>query len=606
VTILRTGSSTFIRAAAPSKSYGQAARLNLHADNPVGTGEFVYLQFGLPKDLHKGATVTSAHLRVQQDGDWTPTGPRTLTKQRINAKWLLSTIKWVNRPGLVTGTDVALTQSTVGDLAVWDWDVTTDVQAWVNGAPNYGWRIIADVTSTRYLRGFTAKVGRPALVVEYAYPPAVPTSLHPSAGAVSVSKPVVRFDTGDITAVNVQVDPAAAATPAFDSGWVTTTANELNLAATAYAGLAVGASTQWRVRVRNDVSVAPSSWSQWVTFSRVAKPALTITQPTGTVLESTPPITWTMTGMVEWQVTVALASKPSVIIHDSGRKPGTSPGAYTPPKPVFTKNGAAYLITVGGWDAVDREYTTGDPRRSEATTTAVLTDDPGIVAVDWITAQQQTNAPWVDLVWQRPAMPDGWIVVRDGEWIYDTHTAGDLNVSGTTYTFRDWTAAPNREHVYRVAPIENGVNGRGGPTDTVVPEIKGIWLGDPDTGDEVMLFGNDDPEPEYGEEVDTFTGIGATSSIDVLTALRGWEAPITGLLTDALDRTAVDDLDTMYRWKGDRTRELRLAWADVNVPGTIGNVQLPPRRVGTTPYGVTRGVSFQFKQTGELPFDTDL
>jgi hypothetical protein len=119
----------------------------------------------------------------------------------------------------------------------------------------------------------------------------------------------------------------------------------------------------------------------------------------------------------------------------------------------------------------------------------VLTDDPGIVAVDWITAQQQTNAPWVDLVWQRPAMPDGWIVVRDGEWIYDTHTAGDLNVSGTTYTFRDWTAAPNREHVYRVAPIENGVNGRGGPTDTVVPEIKGIWLGDPDTGDEVSPDG---------------------------------------------------------------------------------------------------------------------
>jgi hypothetical protein len=300
-----------------------------------------------------------------------------------------------------------------------------------------------------------------------------------------------------------------------------------------------------------------------------------------------------------------LASKPSVVIHDSGRKPGTG-GVYTPPKPVFTKNGASYLITVGGWDAVDREYTTGDPRRSEATTTATLTDAPGIVTVDWITAQQQTNAPWVDLVWQRPAMPDGWIVVRDGEWIYDTHTAGDLNVSGTTYTFRDWTAAPNREHVYRVAPIENGVNGRGGPTDTVVPEIKGIWLGDPDTGDEVMLFGPDNPEPEYGEEVDTFAGIGATTTIDVVTALRGWEGTVTGLLTDALERTAVDDIDTLYRFKGDPTLGLRLAWADVNIPVTIRNVQPTPQRGGTTPYGVTRGVSFQFKQTGELPFDTDL
>jgi hypothetical protein len=114
-----------------------------------------------------------------------------------------------------------------------------------------------------------------------------------------------------------------------------------------------------------------------------------------------------MTGMVEYQVTVARAYKPSVIIHDSGRRPGTV-GAYTPAKPVFTTNGASYIITVGGWDAVDREYTTGDPRRSEASTTALLDDDPGIVAVDWVTAQQQTFAPWVDLVWQRVAMPDGW------------------------------------------------------------------------------------------------------------------------------------------------------------------------------------------------------
>jgi hypothetical protein len=604
VAILRSGSSTFARAAAPSKPYGQAARLNLHAASPVGTEEFVYLQFGLPKDLHKGATVTSAHLRVQQDGEWLPVGARTLTKQRIGEKWLLSTLTWRTRPNPVTGTDVALTQTTTGDLAVWDWDVTADVQAWVNGAPNYGWRIVSDTSSTRYLRGFLARTGKPALVVEYAYPPATPTSLHPSAGAVSVNKPVVRWDTGDITAAQVQVDPAAAATPAFDSGWVTTTANELNLAATTYAGLALNASTQWRVRVRNDLGLV-SSWSQWVTFSRVAKPALTITQPTGTVLESTPPITWTMAGMVEYQVTVARAYKPSVIIHDSGRRPGTV-GAYTPPKPVFTTNGASYVITVGGWDAVDREYTTGDPRRSEASTTALLDDDPGIVAVDWVTAQQQTFAPWVDLVWQRVAMPDGWVVFRDGERVYDTSTAGALNVSGTTYTYRDWTASPNREHTYRVAPVENGTTGRGGPTDTTTPAVTGVWLGDPATGDDVMLFGTENPEPEYGEEADTFTGIGATATIDVVTALRGWEGTVTGLLTDALDRTAVTDVDTLYRWKGDPTLPLRLSWADVNIPVTIRNVQPTPQRGGTTVSGVTRSVSFSFKQTGELPFDTDL
>jgi hypothetical protein len=54
VTILRSGSSTFARAAAPSKPYGQAARLNLHAASPVGTEEFVYLQFGSAEGLTQG------------------------------------------------------------------------------------------------------------------------------------------------------------------------------------------------------------------------------------------------------------------------------------------------------------------------------------------------------------------------------------------------------------------------------------------------------------------------------------------------------------------------------------------------------------------------
>jgi hypothetical protein len=120
------------------------------------------------------------------------------------------------------------------------------------------------------------------------------------------------------------------------------------------------------------------------------------------------------------------------------------------------------------------------------------------------------------------------------------------------------------------------------------------------------LFGVENPEPEYGEEADTFTGIGATSSIDVVTGLRGWEGTVTGLLVDALDRTAVTEIDTLYRWKGDPTLGLRLSWADVNIPVTIRNVQPTPQRGGTTVSGVTRSVSFTFKQTGELPFDTDL
>jgi hypothetical protein len=145
---------------------------------------------------------------------------------------------------------------------------------------------------------------------------------------VSISKPVLQFDSGDIAAVQVQVDPAAnATTPAFDSGVVATTQPQLDLATTSYAGLATGASTQWRARVTDDAGRV-SPWSQWVTFSRVAKPVVTITQPVGTVWESTPPIMWTSAGQVAYRVTVARASTPTVHLYDTGKVAGADQRAH--------------------------------------------------------------------------------------------------------------------------------------------------------------------------------------------------------------------------------------------------------------------------------------
>lgn len=594
MTILRSGVSSTVASARPSTRYGSPAALQIKASEA-----YALIQFGLPKDLRKGATVLSARLRVTQSGSWA--GSRILSARRTTSPWRVSTVTSTTRPTATTGV-----QSTAPVGIIWEFDVAADVQMWVDGtAPNYGWTIATSDTDLRHIQGFAASTGKPTLEITYAYRPGAPTSLHPSAGAVSVAKPVLQFDSDDLASLQVQVDPAAnGTTPAFDSGVVVTTQPQLDLATTSYAGLASGASTQWRVRVTNSAGMT-SPWSQWASFSRVAKPTVTITQPTATVWEATPPILWTSPGQIAYQVLVARAVAPATYIYNTGKVPGTAT-EHTPSKPTFLKDGETYIIQVRTWDAVDREATVGDPAYALASITTVLDFDPAVAGVTWVDATQKSMAPWVDLTWSRAAMPDGWSVIRDGEVLEVTDQGSDLLVSGSIYAFRDWTAVANREHVYRVAPIVNGRTSRVGPTVTITPEIKGVWLGDPESGSDVMLFGTDDPEATYGEEADTFAVIGAASTIDAVTALRGLEGSASGLLVDALDRVATADAATLLRFKEQPTLRLRIAWAAVNIPGTIRNVNPVPRRLGTNTSEVTYNASFTFKQTGELPFEADL
>jgi hypothetical protein len=157
---------------------------------------------------------------------------------------------------------------------------------------------------------------------------------------------------------------------------------------------------------------------------------------------------------------------------------------------VFTKDGESYVVTVRTWDAVDREATSGDPTYAADQETTTLDSDPAVTGNTWLDATQKSLAPWVDLTWSRPVMPDGWAVYRDGEVIYVADTAADVLVSGNVYNVVDWTAAPNREHVYRVAPIVNGKTAKGGVTETMTPVPTGVWVGDPSTGDDVMVLGS--------------------------------------------------------------------------------------------------------------------
>src|SRR5689334_17773837 len=79
---------------------------------------------------------------------------------------------------------------------------------------------------------------------------------------------------------------------------------EFDLGQSSYTGVPEGADVRWRVQVLNDQGQW-SDWSDWATFTRVDKGTVTITTPGTTVVEYTPPVSWTTDfTQTSWRVLV--------------------------------------------------------------------------------------------------------------------------------------------------------------------------------------------------------------------------------------------------------------------------------------------------------------
>lgn len=85
-----------------------------------------------------GATVTSASLGLFMTS--APGQSRTYEARRVNASWVETSITWNTQPAVVGVTSTVAT-GTTGSVRL-QWNVATDVQAFVSGsATNNGWRI---------------------------------------------------------------------------------------------------------------------------------------------------------------------------------------------------------------------------------------------------------------------------------------------------------------------------------------------------------------------------------------------------------------------------------------------------------------------------------
>lgn len=601
---VRAGLDAFVLQNRPSANFRRSIRLRLQA----GEAE-AYLFFKSP--CPRGATVKSATLRVWQSDDWS--GTVTLTAKRVADSWKTGRIDWNNKPGVV-GKAFTATQSGTNAGTRWDIDVTTAVQRWADGAPNYGLKVTTDSTTLHRLHSLNSDVHRPVLVVEYGDKPSDPVNLAPSGGAVSVDKPVLRWDYTDpgghepLEAVQVQISATNDfSSPAFDSGWVDAGEPELDLTDTAYAGLTDGQKVFWRCRNR-DGGGLESSWSDPVSFSRKVKGTLTIdnpaAEPSNYVDEFTPPIAWTFTGTQKaYSVLIAKADKPSTWIHQSGKIRGTAT-TYTLPRGVLDDD-EDYIVAVRVWDNEDRVATPGDPIFAHDRRTFHMNYDATVDPVTNLQATQQGGTPWVTLTWDRGTMPDRWVIKRGSKVIDHIDPASDAFVSGTSYTYTDYGASPFKSHQYRVLAVVTGRTSVGNPSDWVKTMPAGVWIADRQNDLWVKLRSLDVENMEYGEDAATFTPLGADEVTRKVAGMRGLEGTITGVIEDAEGRTWQQYETDLLEMKARPSRTYRLIFADESIPVVLGNITVSPSN-DTLDVHYQKRVSFDFWQSGRLPFQAEL
>lgn len=478
---------TYVNQAAPSKNYGTTARLGVSAASGAAKYAFLFATRPWPN----GAVIISAKLRL-----WSATAlgtSATLTAQRVSAKWSVNKVTYSGAgtamPGVLAGT-AQQTKATSPVGTMWELDVTSLLQAVADGGVWFGFRIATSSTTSHSLHSTQATSGafRPVLEVTWSMPPDMPDG-HSPAGAryVSLAKPVLRTSFRDpdgentMASIQVQIDAASDFSTGidFDSGEVATTYPQLDLNATAYAGLADAALTWWRSRNKDSAGVW-SPWSLPVQFGRMTKGTLTITAPSSgdpTFKDGSPTISWTFTGRTQkaYQVIVAPANDPLGWVWDSGKVTSTATSVSVPFGKILDAS-LTYVVTVRIWDDINREETPNDPTFVEQQRTGVtFSYNSAVAEVTGLNVSSDPLYPIANLTWSRSTQPTHWQIQRSADsgvtWQYvSEHLGSDLFVSGTSYAGKDTTAAPYTPYQWRVLAVE--ASGQSGDNPVASGEIR--------------------------------------------------------------------------------------------------------------------------------------
>lgn len=206
--VLKNATDSYVSEKYPTKNYSNVNRIFL-ADNSAADTRYGYLYFGVPSGMAK-TTIISAKVKLYSGAGFS--GSVTLSLHRLAAKFTGTKVNWNNKPA-TTGGAISVTKTGSTLNRMWEFDVTSIMQAIANGAPWYGFRISATNSTAKWIHSAQAvSAYRPTLEIVWSDAPDTPKVLIPDNDeVVSVAKPTLQWDftdpSGDTTmqALNVRL-----------------------------------------------------------------------------------------------------------------------------------------------------------------------------------------------------------------------------------------------------------------------------------------------------------------------------------------------------------------------------------------------------------------
>ena len=153
------------------KNFGTGVEMRVQS-KAGGTNHRSFGRFDV-SSIPAGSTIGSATLTLC--ATVFPASTRTYDVHRMTASWVETTLTWNNQPGVAAAATDSVT-TPASETGCMTWTVTADVQAWVDGTANNGWRVADSVEEgSDYLTKFHTRENgesaqRPKLDVVYFAP----------------------------------------------------------------------------------------------------------------------------------------------------------------------------------------------------------------------------------------------------------------------------------------------------------------------------------------------------------------------------------------------------------------------------------------------------
>lgn len=611
---IRVSSDTWVGSGQPNARHGEDEQVRVRAADQVAL-----LWAKIPWDREATVNVTGHALRLVCDGG--STGAAQLTVRGLSDRFVDTEVTWASKPG-TTGPTGTLDVTDLDDGEVIFIPATEIGQAIAAGGRNLGVELSTNSATT--IRFHSAdSPDRPRWVSTWTEQPDAP-NVRPAGGIISAQFPTWAFDydgdAGDLSAVRIQLDPAAdSVSPDFDSGEVTSSEALLRTSDTLYPGLASAAS----VSARGSITVGgvESGLGPWVTVQRITKGGIVVDSPSaGVVTSVTPVILATFTpadgveALTEQRVQIWDAAR-ETRLYNTRRVPATDANTIAADIPfrdpvsgerILRRKGTeTYSLCVEGWGYPDRVDAPEDPAAVEVWVDFTVSDEPLLTAPTGLTADATDGRPSITLTFTiGPDAPDQIVIAADDE-IVEVLEPETIHAGGTSYVYEYTGAKPYRDVELAVAQIKD--NGMSPWSNAVVEQArpKGLWIIDEGRDLRFRLTGLDVGNWVLTDQGVDYDPVGSPHRVRVVTAQQGMSGHFTGALRDGGGLTYDEQLADLWAIKARPTRLVRLVVGDWSIPVQLTTLSATPHPRFRS-FNEAALVQIAFEQRGELPFRSRL